>query len=292
LDLSEMVGERAVARRLFDQGVDIEELKLNNLDEPLVYDLFGVDEHIGGLGGGHYRAYTSNHLTNKWYHFDDTYVTTAQASDSVNANAYLLFYRRRSHSPLGGKSFHKIEEAKQQPSNTEVDGAPAVTIDTHLPTPPNEPTSNPMSTSIAPHFPLHSEEVNQDQWNLRSNAGSSLPSPPADDPIDAQDYSHDDALLRATQRYDLYAANKASPTSSNEADADLDEVILDWGSSPDHFEDEVKDVLPNRSPDWDTVSTLASSSYSDFSDINNASSDVNTRKIEDTTLKPLHEKTA
>jgi ubiquitin carboxyl-terminal hydrolase 4/11/15 len=83
LDLSEMVGERAVARRLFDQGVDIEELKLDNLDEPLVYDLFGVDEHIGGLGGGHYRAYTSNHLTNKWYHFDDSYVTTAQASDSV-----------------------------------------------------------------------------------------------------------------------------------------------------------------------------------------------------------------
>ena len=83
LDLSEMVGERAVARRLFDQGMDIEELKLDNLDEPLVYDLFGVDEHIGGLGGGHYRAYTSNHLTNKWYHFDDSYVTSAQASDSV-----------------------------------------------------------------------------------------------------------------------------------------------------------------------------------------------------------------
>jgi len=291
LDLSEMVGERAVARRLFDQGVDIEELKLDSLDEPLVYDLFGVDEHIGGLGGGHYRAYTSNHLTNKWYHFDDTYVTTAQASDSVNANAYLLFYRRRSNSPLGGKSFHKIEEAKQQPSNAEVNESPAMTIDTHLPTPPNEPTSNGMSTSIAPHFPLHSD-VDQEQWNLRSIAVSSLPSPPADDPIDAQDYSQDD-LLRATQHYDLYTSNKASPTSSNEADADLDEVILDWGSSPDHFEDEVKDALPeDRSSDWDTVSTLASSSYSDFSDINNASSNVNTRKIEDITLKPLYEKTA
>ena len=110
---------------------------------------------------------------------------------------------------------------------------------------------------------------------MRSNAGSSLPSPPADDPIDSQDFAND-ALLRATQRYDLYTSNKASPTSSNEADADLDEVLLDWGSSPDHFEDEVKD---NRSPDWDTVSTLASSSYSDFSDINNTFSDVNTQKI-------------
>jgi ubiquitin carboxyl-terminal hydrolase 4/11 len=209
----------------------------------------------------------------------------------------LLFYRRRSNSPLGGKSFHKIEEAKQQPSNAEVDVAPVVTIDTHLPTPPNEPTSNRMSNSIAPHFPHLHSEVNQEQWNLRSagsNAGSSLPSPPADDPtddpIDAQDYSHD-ALFRATQRYDFYPS-KPSPTSSNEADADADEVVLDWGSSPDHFEDEVKDVLPDdRSPDWDTVSTLASSSYSDFSDINNAFSDANNRKIEDTTLKPLHEKT-
>jgi ubiquitin carboxyl-terminal hydrolase 4/11/15 len=173
-----------------------------------------------------------------------------------------------------------------------------VSIDTHLPTPPNEPTSNRMSTSIAPFFPhLHSEVNLEEQWNLRSagsNAGSSLPSPPADDPIDSQAYSHD-ALIRATHRYDFYSSSKASPTSSNEADADIDEVLMDWGSSPDHnFEDEVRDVLPdtdNRSPDWDTVSTLASSSYSDFSDINNAFSDVHTRKIDDTTLKPLHEKT-
>ena len=169
-----------------------------------------------------------------------------------------------------------------------------MTIDTQLPTPPNEPTSNRMSTSVAPHFTHLHSEINQEQWNLRSagsNAGSSLPSPPADDPTDAQDYSHD-ALLPAIQGYDLYVSNKASPTSSNEADADTDEVLLDWGSSPDHFEDEVKDVLPeNRSPDWDTVSTLASSSYSDFSDINNAFSDVNARKIEDITLKPIHEKT-
>ena len=168
-----------------------------------------------------------------------------------------------------------------------------MTIDTHLPTPPNEPTSNHMSTSIAPIFSHLHSEVDQEQWNLRSagsNAGSSLPSPPADDPIDSQAYSQD--ALHSTQHYDFYPSSKASPTSSNEADADIDEVLLDWGSSPDHFEDEVKEVLPdNRSPDWDTVSTLASSSYSDFSDINNAFSNVHTQKIEDTTLKPLHEKT-
>jgi ubiquitin carboxyl-terminal hydrolase 4/11 len=152
-----------------------------------------------------------------------------------------------------------------------------------------------MNTSTPFLSQLHSV-VNQEQWNLRStgsNAGSSLPSPPADDPIDfddSQPYPHD---LRATQRYDFpYTSSKASPTSSNEADADIDEVLLDWGPSPDRFDDEVREVLPdNQSPDWDAVSTLASSSYSDFSDINNRFSDVNTQKVEDTTIKPLHEKT-
>jgi len=108
LDLGDMVGERAVAKRLLDQGVDAEELHLGNLDEPLVYDLFGVDEHIGGLGGGHYRAYAQNHTTSKWYHFDDSYVSQSRASDSVVSslcycleqtfrNLTLLFLRTRMH---------------------------------------------------------------------------------------------------------------------------------------------------------------------------------------------------
>jgi ubiquitin carboxyl-terminal hydrolase 4/11/15 len=83
LDLGGLVGERAVARRLAQQGVSLEELGLSDADEPLVYDLFGVDEHLGGLGGGHYRAYALNHATEKWYHFDDSYVMPARASDAV-----------------------------------------------------------------------------------------------------------------------------------------------------------------------------------------------------------------
>ncbi|KAJ1299573.1 hypothetical protein OPQ81_002539 [Rhizoctonia solani] len=64
-----------------------------------VYDLFAVDEHMGGLGGGHYRAYAKNPSDNEWYHFDDSYVTKSTAEDSVNSNAYLLFYRRRASNP-------------------------------------------------------------------------------------------------------------------------------------------------------------------------------------------------
>lgn len=83
LDIGDLVGERQVAKRLAAAGVDAAELGLKDLDEPLVYDLFAVDEHMGGLGGGHYRAYAENHLTEQWYHFDDSYVTKSRAADSV-----------------------------------------------------------------------------------------------------------------------------------------------------------------------------------------------------------------
>ncbi|CAE6467056.1 unnamed protein product [Rhizoctonia solani] len=64
-----------------------------------VYDLFAVNEHMGGLGGGHYRAYAKNLSDGEWYHFDDSCVTKSTAEDSVNANACLLFYRRRALNP-------------------------------------------------------------------------------------------------------------------------------------------------------------------------------------------------
>ena len=83
LDLTAMVGERSVGKRLAEQGVDVEPLGLHDLEEPLVYDLFAVDEHMGGLGGGHYRAFALNHVTDKWYHFDDSYVTPSSAEKAV-----------------------------------------------------------------------------------------------------------------------------------------------------------------------------------------------------------------
>ncbi|KAF8748681.1 peptidase C19 family [Rhizoctonia solani] len=45
---------------------------------------------MGGLGGGHYRAYAKNLSDGEWYHFDDSYVSKSSAEDSVNANVYLL----------------------------------------------------------------------------------------------------------------------------------------------------------------------------------------------------------
>ncbi|PIL25106.1 hypothetical protein GSI_12995 [Ganoderma sinense ZZ0214-1] len=135
LDLTSMVGERSVGKRLQEAGVNVESLGLNDLEEPLVYDLFAVDEHLGGLGGGHYRAYAFNHVTGKWYHFDDSYVMEAKADQAVNSNAYLLFYRRRTSRPIGGKSHEKIEAARVKPI-AHVD--PVLTQDHQLPTPPSD----------------------------------------------------------------------------------------------------------------------------------------------------------
>lgn len=83
LDLTSMVGERQVAKRLSEKGEDPHSLGLQDVDEPLIYDLYAVDEHMGGLGGGHYRAYAHNDPDDKWYHFDDSYVTASQASSCV-----------------------------------------------------------------------------------------------------------------------------------------------------------------------------------------------------------------
>lgn len=61
-----------------------------------VYDLFGVSNHMGGLGGGHYTAYAKNEKTGDWYNFDDSHVSAVGNVESIkSSSAYLLFYRRR-----------------------------------------------------------------------------------------------------------------------------------------------------------------------------------------------------
>ncbi|KAJ3357820.1 CSN-associated deubiquitinating enzyme Ubp12 [Entophlyctis luteolus] len=64
-------------------------------DGGLVYDLFAVSNHYGGLGGGHYTAFAKNELDGEWYNFDDASVTKVSGSSVVTAAAYMLFYRRR-----------------------------------------------------------------------------------------------------------------------------------------------------------------------------------------------------
>ncbi|KAG6811700.1 hypothetical protein H0H92_006207 [Tricholoma furcatifolium] len=228
LDLSSMVGEREVFKRLAENGIDLGEFQLGDVDEPLVYDLFGVDEHMGGLGGGHYRAYALNHLNNKWYHFDDSLVSPARATDAVNANAYLLFYRRRSSAPLGGKTHHKIEEARLKSASSGPNGT--VTIETQVPTPPSE------DSGYMTALPLQaSQPLTGNAWTIRSqvsNAGSSAASPdpetlPSFEEALSQDQFDNSDPFSSINLTFPDPSLKASPTSSNEVEIDSEDVD-DW----------------------------------------------------------------
>ena len=258
LDLGERVGERQVAQKLLAEGMDITALGLRNPDEPLVYDLFGVDEHMGGLGGGHYRAYALNHLSGRWHHFDDSYVTLAQAKEAVvstlvfsetlnadgsdqNSNAYLLFYRRRSTQALGGKTAEKIEQARRQPQSLSPKFG-SVTIDAQLPTPPDETASADDVTIHGPKYkdreiygparPPHGEDWLTPRSHNVSNGGSIGSSPPQLDEIELSTFDSAPAFAHMSGLDDFLVgpqfnfpdpSSKASPTSSNEAEPDLDD---------------------------------------------------------------------
>lgn len=92
------------------EGLDISSRVLETEDgQQEVYDLIAVDDHMGGMGGGHYTAFAKNFEDAGWYKFDDSSVTPVRdTSRMITSHAYLLFYRRRSERPLGGE---KLEEA-------------------------------------------------------------------------------------------------------------------------------------------------------------------------------------
>ncbi|KAH8093309.1 cysteine proteinase [Cristinia sonorae] len=221
LDLTPMIGERQAAKRLAEQGVDITSLGIDGNGEPLVYDLYAVDEHLGGMGGGHYRAYAHNHMTDKWYHFDDSHVTPSLPSNAINSNAYLLFYKRRSSFPLGGKSHEKIEAARQRPRAP----SPAQRVEaeeTQLPTPPSE-------TRLIPLPGLSDINPGWITPPTRSSSASRGSSPPPLDDIEdppAFDQAGFDPLLLSSQRFDMPdpapSPSLPSPSSSLEVDMDSD----------------------------------------------------------------------
>lgn len=62
--------------------------------QQLPYQLFGVINHFGNLGFGHYTAYAKNWNDNRWYRFDDSHVTPADPEEVCSPASYVLFYRR------------------------------------------------------------------------------------------------------------------------------------------------------------------------------------------------------
>ncbi len=90
---------------LRDKVDTLAEYPINGLDlssllpssEQAMYDLIAVTNHIGSIYGGHYTAYARQDVnTDKWYKFNDDYVSDVYySSDIVSRDAYLLFYIKR-----------------------------------------------------------------------------------------------------------------------------------------------------------------------------------------------------
>lgn len=76
-------------------GLDMSKYVLNPEQKKTkqIYNLIGVANHFGGLGGGHYTAYAKNFLQNAWYSFDDAMVNPVSSNNIVNRSAYVLFYQ-------------------------------------------------------------------------------------------------------------------------------------------------------------------------------------------------------
>lgn len=67
----------------------------NKKGDPIIYDLYGVVNHYGTLGGGHYTAFCQNFLNKNWYEFNDSRVEEINRKGIVSESSYVLFYRRR-----------------------------------------------------------------------------------------------------------------------------------------------------------------------------------------------------
>ncbi|CAF1020545.1 unnamed protein product [Rotaria sordida] len=60
-----------------------------------MYDLFACIVHYGRAGSGHYITYALNGLNQQWYEYDDENVRQVDPAIVQNAEAYVLFYRKK-----------------------------------------------------------------------------------------------------------------------------------------------------------------------------------------------------
>lgn len=87
------------------EGLDMSEYVMSDQtgSQDLIYDLVAVDNHYGGLGGGHYTASARNFRDDKWYYFNDGRVTPIEdPKECISGAAYLLFYKKRTSTLLAG----------------------------------------------------------------------------------------------------------------------------------------------------------------------------------------------
>ena len=57
------------------EGLDMRPYVLNpeQKQTELIYDCFGISNHFGSVGFGHYTAFCKNPVNGNWYDFDDSH---------------------------------------------------------------------------------------------------------------------------------------------------------------------------------------------------------------------------
>ena len=89
------------------EGLDLSPYVINPEQKnsgKLIYDCYGISNHFGSVGFGHYTAYAKNPLDGKWYDFDDSSVQpitkNSKYHELVSSSAYNIFYRLRSEETM------------------------------------------------------------------------------------------------------------------------------------------------------------------------------------------------
>ena len=77
-----------------NENQDQENSNNNSNQNKILYKLYAVSIHLGGLDGGHYQAAAYSWPQDNWYFFDDSLVSLADPETIHSASSYLLFYQR------------------------------------------------------------------------------------------------------------------------------------------------------------------------------------------------------
>ncbi|CAK9787415.1 UCH-domain-containing protein [Cutaneotrichosporon oleaginosum] len=171
LNLDERIVERRITQSLKLSDEEAKHFGIEHSTEPFIYDLYAVDNHFGGLGGGHYTAFCQNKIDKHWYNYDDSRVSKA-SPDAVKNNraAYLLFYKRRTARRIGGISRLKAEEASRTATPmTSMPGSPNIAPSV----PASAMASNMPSGSGTPNetSPVVSDDSSSDSDDDRALSG-------------------------------------------------------------------------------------------------------------------------
>lgn len=76
------------------QGFNVSKFVIDPDHGSATYDLTGVVNHFGGMGGGHYTAFAKS-KDGKFYNFDDAHVSATTEDSVVTKAAYVLVYELR-----------------------------------------------------------------------------------------------------------------------------------------------------------------------------------------------------